>query len=235
MWRKNNSVHITSWFVITRVTWKVMWQMELQTFVAITCHATLSAELRARGPIFSLISVCLAGSVPLYQPAWFQHLLGLLSLECRGLEWGAWRLPVYSEGFLHCSPSSPPQLPLKDFSHFCARCCFGNRSRARHMGASRGIPESLSGSGSAGILSYSTYRLFRTHLRYFYSRKTKQYDRVSSLYPFILSWNLITFVYSFWFFNFSPRFTVEWSYPSSTNPSRDRNRLSFGNCYATSW
>lgn len=61
-----------------------MWQMELQTFVAITCHAALSAALRL-GPIFSLIGVCLAGSVLLYQcdqpfwPAWFQHRLSLIS------------------------------------------------------------------------------------------------------------------------------------------------------------
>lgn len=61
-------------------------------------------------------------------------------------------------------PLFPPQLPLKDFSHFCASWCFGNRSRAGHKGASCGILESL----SSRILSYSAYHLFCTHLRYFY-------------------------------------------------------------------
>lgn len=45
-------------------------------------------------------------------------------------------------------PLFPLQFPLKDFSHFCASCCFGNRSWARHKGASCGIPESLSGRNS---------------------------------------------------------------------------------------
>lgn len=58
----------------------------------------------------------------------------------RGMQ--ALGLPVYSEGFLQCRPPQPPPrlLPFKDFSHFCPGCCFGNRSRARHTGASHSIP-----------------------------------------------------------------------------------------------
>lgn len=80
---------------------------------AITCHATLSAELQL-SPIFSLIRVCLAGSVLLYQcdQTFFTRLGStfacLLSLQrragMRGMQ--ASGLPVYSEGFLHCSPPS---------------------------------------------------------------------------------------------------------------------------------
>lgn len=89
-----------------------MWQMEPQTFVAITCHATLSAELQLR-PIFSLIRVCLAGSVLLYQcdqpflP--LQHLL--FSYLCSGgLEWGACRLQAYLFT-LRASSIVPTSLP----------------------------------------------------------------------------------------------------------------------------
>lgn len=79
--------------------WRVMWQMELQTFVAVTCHATLSAGLRLES-IFSPIRVCLAGSAPLYQcdqpflPSRFQHLL-VSYLRSGGLEWGACGLQAY--------------------------------------------------------------------------------------------------------------------------------------------
>lgn len=121
-------------------------------------------------------------------------------------------------------PLFPPRLPLQDFSHFCASCCcFGSRKWTRLMGVSCGIPGCLSARAQRGILSYSTYHLFRIHLGYFYS--SKHYDRVESLYPFMLSGHLITFCKCLWLLQFSPRFTVEWSHPLYTNLFQDRNKL----------
>lgn len=148
-WRKNNSIHVTSWFVCyNSVTWKVMWQMEPRRAVAITCHAPLSAE-----PIFSLIRVCLAGSTLLYQcdqpffffrPLCISAFACLLSLQRRAGMRGtqASGLPVYAEGFLHCSP---PASFEGFFTFLCSLLFWEQVMGSDHGSLPRGIPESLSG------------------------------------------------------------------------------------------
>lgn len=131
-------------------------------------------------------------------------------------------------------PLSTPRLPLTDFSHFCARCCFGNRSLARHMGASGGISESV-WSGSAGILSYSTYRLFHTHLRYFYSSKLNSMSVITlSFYTELKPDNVC--IYSSDSFTSAPGLLWNEVIPCQLIPFTteiDSLQSSFGHCYAT--
>ena len=92
--------------------------MEPRAFVAVTCHAALSAAPRL-GPIFSPIGRGLGRILAaLSLPAQFQHLL--VSYLPRPRPWneghaglgGLGGLPVYTEGFLHCPPHPPPPATL---------------------------------------------------------------------------------------------------------------------------
>lgn len=141
------------------------------------CRASAQAYFQSDSGMFGRICAAVSVWPDVFYPLGFNICLSLISAAAGWNEGHAgfrptcllWGLP----------PLFPPQFPLKDFSHFCASCCFGNRSQAGHMGASCGIPESLSG----WILSYSTYRLFHTHLRYFYSSKL---NSVTACHHFIL-------------------------------------------------
>lgn len=136
-----------------------MWQMEVQTFVAITCHATLSAALRLRpisstkGGMFGRIRAALSAWPPAFtlQTSTFACLLSLEERAgMRGMQ--ASGLPVYSEGFLHCSPPAS----FEGFFTFLCWLLFWEQV----MGSAHGslLNSSISvWSGSAGILSYRTY------------------------------------------------------------------------------
>ena len=108
-------------------------------------------------PVRAAALLCVSGSKPVsLQPGPSSFGWVFLGFNiCAALICGAERagmrgmqalgLPVYSKGFLQgrppASPPPPSRLPFRDFSHFCPACCFGNGSRARHMGASCSIPE----------------------------------------------------------------------------------------------
>lgn len=139
---KNNSIGISSWFC------------DMEDYV--TNGASAVCRCYLSGLQLSVGLGCVCQDLCLYQRSqallffWlfflgFNICLALISgaegAGMRGMQ--ALGLPVYSEGFLQCRPPlpPPPRLPFKDFSHFCPGCCFGNRSRARHTGASCSIPE----------------------------------------------------------------------------------------------
>lgn len=100
--------------------------MELQTFVAITCHAAASAELRL-GPIFRLIRVCLAGSALLYQcdqpflPAWFQHLSLISGAEGWNEGHAGFRAYLFT---LRASSIVPPPASFEGFFTFLCSLLF---------------------------------------------------------------------------------------------------------------
>lgn len=121
---------------MVNVMWKVRSQTELVTFVA------TSAALQGR-PIFSQIQARLAGllyqHVQPFSPSRFQHFL---SLQWRA-GMGSTQAYLFTLNISSIVPP-PPQLPLQDFSHFCACCCFGSRKWTQFVGLSRGIPGRLS-------------------------------------------------------------------------------------------
>lgn len=179
-----------------------MWQMELQTFVC--CYLSSCSECRSSARAYFQCDsgmfgrIWAAGSV---WPAAFTRLVStfacLLSLQwragMRGMQ--AAGLPVYSEGFLHCPPA--PQLPFEGFFTFLCSLLFWEQVTGSAHGSLLWHSWIFVWLGTAGILSYSTYRSPSYTPEIFLQLYAKQYDTMSSLYPFILSWNLITFVYSF--------------------------------------
>lgn len=149
MWRKNNSLHITSWFVITRWRGRLCDNCSFRHLLLLPVTLLWGPQPRGLfsvwfGYVWQEPRRCF-GVTGRFSIRLVSTFACFLSLQRKGWNEGhagfgptclLWGLP----------PLFPPtRLPFKDFSHFCARCCFGNRSWARHMGASCGIPESLSG------------------------------------------------------------------------------------------
>lgn len=148
-----------------------MWQMELQTFVFyyLSCYfefrASAQAYFQSDSGMFGRI--CAAVSV---RPEVFTRLRStfacLLSLQrragMRGMQ--ASGLPVYSEGFLHCSPCS---FLCRIFHIFVLAVVLGT-------GRGLGTREPLVAFLTLCLVEFfptAHNRLFPTHLRYFYSRK----------------------------------------------------------------
>lgn len=173
MWRKNNSIHITSWFVIT------LWRGRLcdkWSFRHLLLLPVMLLWVRRFGS--GLFSVwlgyvwqdlcCCISVTSRFDPLGF-NIACLLSLErragMRGMQ--ASGLPVYSEGFLHC----PPSASFEGFFTFLCSLLFREQVTGEAHGSLLWHSWISVWSGSAGILSYSTYCPFHTHLRYFYSCK----------------------------------------------------------------
>lgn len=152
-----------------------MWQMELQTFVAITCQATLRAPAPAQAyfqsvsGMFGRIRAAVSARPDVSLCAQFQH--SLLSYLCSGgLEWGACGLQAYLFTLRASSIVHPP-ASFEGFFTFLCSLLFWEQVMGSAHGSLLWHSWISVWSGSAGILSYRTYRPFGTHLRYFYCSK----------------------------------------------------------------
>lgn len=140
-------------------------QMEVQAFVAITCHDILRAEAYFQVR-FRYVWQDLCSSISM-SSRFTPHIC--LFLISAGEGWNEGHAGFRAYLFtLRTSSIVPPQLPLQDFSHFCSCFCFGNRTRDWTMGASRGSPECLSGQARQEFFPTAHIACF-IHLGYFYN------------------------------------------------------------------